>query len=123
MHGKIGGFVISLPNITLPNIGTLRHRNTDNQDNLLKRIVLRICQHPRNASLMPTIRSTMRRIRNQIELDRQAAFPSMTAERLRIGGERPQEALELFAAGRLFVILAAKRRRHKAWKSYECFSS
>jgi hypothetical protein len=50
---KSGGFII-----TLPNTGTVSHRNTNYQDNLLKRIVLKICHHLRTGSSMPTVGST-----------------------------------------------------------------
>jgi hypothetical protein len=44
MHGKIRGILL----LVCPTTSTVRHRNADNQDNLSKTIVLKICHHLRS---------------------------------------------------------------------------
>jgi len=52
MHGKIRGILL----LVCPTTSTVRHRNADNQDNLSKTIVLKICHHLRSGEFDAAIR-------------------------------------------------------------------
>jgi len=103
MHGKIRGILL----LVCPTTSTVRHRNADNQDNLSKTIVLKICHHLRSGEFDAAIRFLLHASRLETKSGMAVKLPFAVLEFARHAG-RSSALLERRLSNSLYRIFYFK---------------